>query len=85
MQYEVIPFVANIQVGQGAGVAASQLANVINEYAKQGWEYVRLESVQTIVTTPPVPGSSGCLGIGATPGLPGSRDLTVYYMIVFRK
>ncbi len=91
MQYKVVPFVANIVIGQDAGVAAQQLAELVNLNAGQGWEYVRLENVRTIVTTPAVPGtpaSAGCFGIGAIPGTPGIPELykeVVYYMIVFRK
>jgi hypothetical protein len=37
---------------------------MVNHYASQGLEYVRLESVETIITTP---ANAGCFGIGATP------------------
>jgi hypothetical protein len=85
MQYKVVPFTASIVRGQGAEAAAQQLAELINQNAGQGWEYVRLENVRTIITTPAVPGNAGCLGIGATPGTPASHDEAVVYMIVFRK
>lgn len=79
MHYTVVPFTANIVRGQGATDAANQLAEMINFHARQGMEYVRLESVSTIVTTP---GDAGCFGIiGATP--PTNVE-TVVYMAVFR-
>lgn len=79
MQYDVVPFTANILKGQGAGDAAHQLSQLINQRAQDEWEYVRLESVSTIVTTP---ANSGCMGIGATPA---TSIETVVYMAVFRK
>jgi hypothetical protein len=51
---------------------------MINHHASQGMEYVRLESVETIVTTP---GNAGCFGIGATPA---SSVPTIVYMAVFK-
>lgn len=78
MNYTVVPFTANIVRGQGATEAADQLSQMINHYASQGLQYVRLESVSTIVTTPPV---AGCFGLGGTP--PSSVE-TVVYMVVFK-
>jgi hypothetical protein len=78
MQYTVVPFTASITRGQGATEAAQQLAQMINHHAKEDWEYVRLESVSTIINTP---GNAGCLGLGATPA---TQDQTVVYMVVFR-
>ena len=91
MQYKVVPFTANIVKGQSAEAAAKQLAELVNQNAGQGWEYVRLENVRTIITTPAVPGTpgnAGCIGIGATSGTPGTpalHDEANRYMIVFRK
>ena len=78
MKYTVVPFTANIVRGQGASEAADQLSQMINHYAEQGLEYVRLESVSTIVTTP---AAAGCFGIG---GVPASSIETVVYMAVFK-
>jgi len=78
MKYTVVPFTANIVRGQGASEAAEQLSKLINGYASQGLEYVRLESVSTIVTTP---ADAGCFGIGGTPA---SSIETVVYMVVFK-
>jgi hypothetical protein len=79
MQYTVVPFTANITIGQGAVDAAQQLEQMINYYAQQGWEYVRLESVSTIINTP---ANAGCLGLGATPA---SQVETTVYMVVFHQ
>lgn len=78
MKYTVVPFTANIVRGQGANEAAEQLSQMINRYASQGQEYVRLESVSTIVTTP---ANAGCFGFGGTPA---SNVQTVVYMVVFK-
>ena len=78
MNYTVVPFTANIVRGQGATEAADQLSQMINHYASQGLEYVRLESVETIVTTP---GVAGCFGFGGTPAF---SVPTIYYMVVFK-
>ena len=78
MNYTVVPFTANIVRGQGASEAADQLSQMINHHASQGMEYVRLESVETIVTTP---ANAGCFGIGATPA---SSVPTIVYMAVFK-
>jgi hypothetical protein len=79
MQYTVVPFTASITRGQGATDAAQQLSQMINHNAAQNWEYIRLESVSTTITTP---GSAGCLGLGATPS---TQEQTVVYMVVFRQ
>jgi hypothetical protein len=53
----------------------AQLEQLIQTWAESGWEYVRLESVETFVA-----GNNGCFGFGATPG-----RMTSYSMVVFRK
>jgi hypothetical protein len=78
MKYTVVPFTANIVRGQGANEAAGQLSKMINGYATQGLEYVRLESVSTIITTP---ANAGCFGFGGTPA---SSVETIVYMVVFK-
>ena len=75
MEYRVVPFVASIAMNDGAGAAASQLQAMIAQQASEGWEYVRLENVETHIA-----GNSGCFGLGATP----DRTVSVS-MIVFRK
>jgi len=79
MQYHVVPFTANIVRGQGGDAAAAHMSDTVNHYAQQGWQYVRLESVRTIITNP---GSAGCIGFGATPT---TQDEVAVYMIVFQQ
>lgn len=73
--YRVVPFVASINMYEGATQAAAQLEALIQSWTAQGWEYVRLESVETFVA-----GSAGCFGIGATPA-----RVVSYSMAVFRQ
>jgi hypothetical protein len=74
-QYDVVPFVAQIDYNEGTGAAAAQLSALINARAQDGWSYVRLESVEIHQA-----GNSGCLGIGATPG-----QITHFKMAVFER
>ncbi len=85
MEYSVVPFLANIQIDDDTAVVASQLARLINEKAAGGWKYVRMESVETIINDPGKPGSSGCFGLGAEPGIPPSQKVTRFDLVVFEK
>jgi len=73
--FKVVPFVASVGTLEGSQQAAAQLEQLIQTWAENGWEYVRLESVETFVA-----GNNGCFGFGATPG-----RMTSYSMVVFRK
>lgn len=75
MQYQVVPFVANVNTAQGAQAAAAQLHRLANEFAAQGWEFMHLEQVETVIA-----GNKGCFGLGATPPVS-----TVFSMAVFRR
>jgi hypothetical protein len=74
-EYAVVPFVAVIDHNKGSTEAAGQLQVLIQTYARSGWEYVRLEHVETYIAA-----NSGCFGLGASP----ARS-TVYSMAVFKK
>ena len=75
MRYKVVPFIASVSSKEGAQTAAGQLEELINQMSSEGWEYVRLESVDTYIA-----GGGGCFGIGATPA-----TSTSFSMAVFRK
>ncbi|MCL4708695.1 DUF4177 domain-containing protein [bacterium] len=79
MEYKVIPFRADIMITDSTGAAAKQLQELINHHAAEGWTYHGLENLSTNVTTP---GSSGCLGIGATPAVTKTAEI---YVAVFHK
>ena len=73
--YRVVPFVASISTTEGSQQAAAQLETLIKSWSDTGWDYVRMENVETYVA-----GTSGCFGFGATPG-----QTVSYSMVVFRK
>jgi hypothetical protein len=74
MQYIVVPFVASVQNNQGANAVAEQLQNLITQYSQEGYEYLRLEQVDTFVR-----GSSGCFGMGGSPSYTTSHSVAVFY------
>ena len=73
-RYRVVPFAASVGTNEGAAQAAAQLESLIKSWSDNGWEYVRLDSVETYVA-----GSAGCFGLGAVPA-----QLVSYSMAVFK-
>tara|TARA_R110000744_G_scaffold351380_1_gene457207 strand:+ start:64 stop:294 length:231 start_codon:yes stop_codon:yes gene_type:complete len=74
MEYKVIPFVASIDHKKGTSDhVAQQLEKLINQYASEGWNYVRLEGVTTFVGP-----DNGCFGLGAKPGFTTTRQMVVF-------
>lgn len=71
--YRVVPFVASIAINEGAHQAAAQLETLVKSWTDNGWEYVRLESVETYVA-----GTAGCLGLGATQPRMASYSIAVF-------
>lgn len=72
MNYKVVPFPASITSEGNATAAAQQLQTLIDSYTLDGWEYVRLEHVDTFVA-----GNNGCFGIGAVPSRTTSSAMAV--------
>ena len=85
MSYKVVPFTADVQAGQGAGQAAAQLQQLIDKNAVERWEYMGLETLRTVVRTPAIPGTNGCFGLGAEPGIPERRSDVDVHVAVFRR
>ncbi|MFN8297279.1 MAG: DUF4177 domain-containing protein [Chitinophagales bacterium] len=74
MNYKTVPFTAKISQSDTTQMVAQQLENLIQDYAKQGWEYVSFENVETQVA--PV---AGCFGLGvAKPGYTTSFKVVVF-------
>jgi len=74
MEYQVIPFVASIELKSGnSSQVANQLEEIIKNYSILGWEYVRLESVTTVVQP-----AAGCFGFGGSPGFTTTRQMIVF-------
>lgn len=63
MQYRVIPFTAQVSQKDSNAVVAKQLESLINAGAAEGWQFLRMETVETNVAP-----SSGCFGIGGNAG-----------------
>jgi hypothetical protein len=71
--YSVVPFVAKVGPNEGAAQAADQLDKLVKGWTDAGWEYVRLERVDTFIA-----GTDGCFGLGATPGRFASYSMAVF-------
>jgi hypothetical protein len=79
VKYKVVPFIADIEIGQGTADAAEQLSVLVNGQASEGWTFMRLENIEIIETDP---GSGGCFGFGAKPF---SQKTRRYDMAVFSR
>jgi len=71
--YKVTPFVAAVGHTEGSKEAAAQLDALIASWTAMGWEYVRLERVDTFIE-----GTGGCFGIGAESGHMASLSMVVF-------
>ncbi len=73
-QYKVVPFNTRVKMGSPTAECSTQLETVINDHAKDGWEFFQLSQINILV-------QPGCLA-----GLGGARPT---YMpidqVVFRK
>lgn len=75
MEFKIVPFTAQITKNDSSTSVATQMQSIIDSNVSQGWEYIRMDSVQTNVA-----GTSGCFGLGAQPGFS-----TTFNVLVFRK
>lgn len=73
--FKAIPFTASITRNDNASKVAEQIQALIDQHSIEGWEYVRLESVETHIAP-----ENGCFGIGAQPGF-----TTSFKVIIFEK
>lgn len=74
-EYFMVQVPPNIQVKQSSGQdAAAYLQNVANQYASQGWEFYRVDTVGVMV-------APGCLGML----MGGKQSFNEYYVITFRR
>jgi hypothetical protein len=72
--YKVAPFLGVLESGQTASTVASQLEQMINEHANQGWEFYQLNEVSIEVRP-------GCLG----KFLGRESDYMRYDQLIFRR
>ena len=75
--YKMVQMPPNIEIQEGTstrGRAAGYLEGVVNEYARDGWEFFRVDQIGIRI-------NPGCLA-----GMFGARaDTVVYYVVTFRK
>jgi hypothetical protein len=79
MKYRVVPFSPSMDTRDASSNPVAQFQEVIDENARDGWEYVSLEDIEFDELTP---GNAGCFGIGRTPPTVNTRRI---YLVVFRK
>lgn len=79
MAYKVLPFSASMSASDASSNPVTQLEKLLNDQAKEGWEFDALEDVAFDLHTP---GNAGCFGIGATPGFTETKRV---YLVVLRK
>ena len=79
LEYKVVHYTPTILKGESIHKAADQLEALINQYSRQGWSYVRIETLRMIERTP---ANKGCIGIGATPEVIHPLDI---YVVVFSR
>lgn len=73
--YFMVQVPPNIQVKQSSGNdAAAYLQSAANQYASQGWEFYRVDTVGVVV-------APGCLALL----LGAKQSITQYYVITFRR
>jgi hypothetical protein len=72
-EHLVIPFKPQVgkKTGFGTDVVAQQVQSTIVDYTNQGWTYLGIESISTVVK-----GDGGCFGIGSTP------DRTTFVQVI---
>jgi hypothetical protein len=73
MQFKVVPFTAKITREDTSTTVATQMQSTIDTIVNQGWEYIRMDSVQTSVAP-----TNGCFGVGAQPGFTTSFNVLVF-------
>lgn len=74
MNYKSIPFTARITGQNTSRNVASQLQAVIDKQTRSGWEFVKIETVETFVAA-----NNGCFGLGGNPAF-----FTTYSLIIFQ-
>lgn len=73
MKTKVLPFVPSVTDVNPAQAAASQLQDLVDEMAADGWKFISMNSMETVVS------STGC-GSANKP-----KELTAFQLVVFQK
>jgi Bacterial SH3 domain len=74
MDFKSIPFSAVITRKDNSQTVAKQLQSIINAQATEGWTFLRIETIKTLVAP-----NNGCFGIGATNGYATSFPIAIFY------
>lgn len=73
MNYKVVPIHPVQKDKENETHVAQEFESLLNRYQKEGWEYVRTESLKTWVD-----GDKGCFGLGAKPGFYSEKQMVVF-------
>ncbi len=71
--HKVLPFHANISNSGSSQEVATAVERLIESQASDGWEFVQIQELTTSIA-----GSSGCFGLGATPGTTASMSVLIF-------
>lgn len=71
--YKVVPFQAQISNAGSGQDLANGLQQIINQETSDGWDFAQIQELTTSIA-----GSSGCFGIGATPGTTASMSVLIF-------
>lgn len=75
MPFKAVPFSANITRNDTSEKVAKQVQLIIDKNTAEGWQYMRMENVETSVAP-----TKGCFGLGAQPGF-----TTSFQVLIFKK
>ena len=73
MQYLSVPFEPPVDRINATSSVSGALQSVIAQHSADGWEFVGVQNHSTLV-----PGTNGCLGIGAVPPYPKTMSIVVF-------
>lgn len=79
MQTKIVPFVPSVTDVNPAQAAASQLQELVDNMANQGWTFISLTSMQTSVS------ASGCGSPMALAGKSQGPEMISLQLLVFQK
>lgn len=79
MQTKIVPFVPSVTDVNPAQAAASQLQELVDNMANDGWTFISLTSMQTSVS------ASGCGSLGALAGQSQGPEMVSLQLLVFQK
>jgi hypothetical protein len=73
MEYKIVPFSAQLTREDSTKAVAVQMQTIVDAHIKEGWKYLRTDSIPTHVS-----GTNGCFGFGAQPAINTSCTVMVF-------